>query len=379
MKKYIALLIATTLSINTTNIVFANNLLTNLDRSAAAVELPLLTIEEATRRAISNSLALRAMQDNIILSEESSQRVRDQMFRPMVDVTQVIAWQANLMRAEAARAASLNNIDAQRDTLEFIVHRHFANIVMAENEIILFESSLNLARRDIDIMRVKLELGMVSAAEYNIANLNYEALLNERTALQNALLDAHRELNRLIGLPEDRVHRIEYTVDFEPLPSAFNLVGHISHSVANNVHVVNARGQSATARFEYENHRSQVDMITGMVIPGGPTRTEREIAYTQASRDAREARDRVENMVNDMYNQINSLELSINTLHIQLRLAYAELSLRSALFEAGQITRTELDRLEHNMITLEENIRRLEVNHSLVVMQFLNPNIGVGF
>jgi len=236
-----------------------------------------------------------------------------------------------------------------------------------------------LDRRDLEIIRLKLQLGMMSENQYVLATIGHERLLHDRIALENALLEAHRELNRLMGASVEIIHNLIYDWEFEELPATTNLRGHINFSVDNSPSVVQARRQMEAARFELDNHRPQVDMITGSIIPTGTTRAEREVHYSQASRDVRQARENMENTVIDLYHQIRDTELRLEGLKLQLLTATVNYELNETLYSVGQITRHDLNWLRHNVIALEEQVRRLEVQHTLWVMQFENPNIAVRF
>ena len=347
--------------------------------TAFANELPTLTLEEATRRAINNSTAIRNFQDNITLSRENEQRIRDIFWEtPVWSTSEFVRMQADLMRMDAGRAVNLSSITAQRETLGFIVANHFSNITMAQNELALFDKELALMAQDLEMLRVRQSLGMASQTQLSIAQNGHQQALNNRVNLVSSIDASFRELNRLMGASQGNVYELVFELPFEPLQNVS-----INHYVRlhqnNDVQVEQASRQLSIARFELDNHGLRFDPLTGIVIPGGTTRTEREITVTQANRDLEQARESVENNVIDLYNNILNLQLAIQATSLQINILLQELEVLQVQYYVGHLTRIEIDRAVSEIYNLQETLRRQETNHSLMVMQLTNPNIALGF
>lgn len=345
--------------------------------SVLAAEIPVLTIEEATRLAINNSTAIRNLQDNIALTRENEQRIRDTMWAQQnIQAFEFVQMQANLMRADASRAVHITNLNAQRETLSFIVRQHFSNIILAQKELELSDKDIAIMLQNLEIHRVMSSVGMASDAQLNTILSTYNQALHNRANLVSSLDNAFRELNRLMGTNQNNVYSLVFEPNFQPIGN-ININDYIRLHQNNNSQIENATRQATIASFELEHHGQNFNPITGEVIPGGTTRHEREIAVTQANRNLDQLRETVENNVVTLHNNINNLELQINSAQLQLEILLQELSVLEIQYQVGQVTPITLNRKALEIYRLQETLRRHKVNHSLLVMRLTNPNIVV--
>ena len=347
--------------------------------TAVFANLPNLTIQEATTRAVNNSRGIRNTQDSITLLEEGEQRIREIIWdTPVMPTATFIEMQANMMRLDANRAVSLSSITAQRETLGFIVTNHFANITMAQNELALFEESLLLLERDVASVRLMQNLGMASHAQLDQLLASQRQAENNRVNLELSLDAAFRELNRIMGSRQNERYHLVFEPHFQSV-SALNLTHYIQLHQNNSLQIEQAQNQLRIARFEHDNHAVPFNPITSEVIVGGPTRNERAVAVTQANREVTNAREQVENNVIDLHNNIRNLEIAIESMQLQLGILEQSLAISQLQYSVGHLTAIELNRAKLSLAELQENIRRQQVNHHLMVMQLTNPNIALGF
>ncbi|MCL1936131.1 MAG: TolC family protein [Defluviitaleaceae bacterium] len=340
--------------------------------------VPNLTLEEATRLAINNSTQIRNLESNITLSREGQQRIRDLMWtNPQIPASDFVRMQADMMRLDANRAVSLSSITAQEQTLEFIISNHFANIIMAQNELEIFDKNISLIQRDLNNLRIMQSLGMASNSQIDSVVTSHRQALNNRENLISSIDSAFRELNRLMGTNQNNVYNVIFEPTFNNL-NDINLNEFISRHQNNSVQIENITNQLRIARFELDNHRLDFTPASGMVSLTEPTRSDRELQVTQTNRDLREAREQVENNITDLYNQIINLELTIEGMELQLAILNQEIRVLEVQYEVGQITAIELDRKLLEKENLTENIRRQKTNHYLLLMRLNNPNILVG-
>lgn len=359
---------------------------------AFANEIPTLTTQEATTRAINNSRGIRNTQDSITLISEGEQRIRDIIWdTPSMPAANFLDLQINLMRLDANRAVSLSSINAQRETLGFIVTNHFSNILMAQNELALFDQNLSILERDLIAVQLMQSLGMASTAQLNQITTAQRQAQSNRANLELSLENAFLELNRLMGTPQNQVYNLVFEPEFSSV-AGINLNNYIRLHQGNNIQIANAQNQLTITQFERDNHRLPTQPVMGfdfesmqmvqmgeVVVPGGTTRAEREVAVTQAQREVTNAREQVENNVVDLFNNILNLELAIGSLELQLEILEQNLATQYLQYNVGHITSIELDRGRLALAELDENIRRMKVNHYMLVMQLTNPNIALGF
>ena len=342
-------------------------------------EPPTLSVAQATTRAINNSAAIRNLEDTISLTREGEQRIRDVFWAsPFFSTADFVSMQSTLMRQEAARAVSQESITVQRATLEFLVANHFSNIIMAQNELKLFDENLAIMEQDLNILQVMVSLGMASASQYNLMASGVDQARHSRAQLQTTIDTAFRELNRLMGTSQTNIYNLIFEIEFNPLEE-INLARYIANHTRDNVGILNARNQLSIAQFELNNHTGRFDPITGEVLPDTVTRGEREIFVNQARRDLNDTIQNVENAVADIYTQIRQIELAIEATTIEMAILLLELSVLEVQYYIGHITRLDIDKAYADINRLEEQQRRQKVNHSLLVMQLVNSNIAIGF
>lgn len=334
-----------------------------------------LTINQATSRAIDNSSSIRNIQDNITTSREQEQRLREDLFTSNHNMAAFLSASASLMQSELNRALQLDNIKAQRDNINYIISNQFANIIAAEKALEIHNERLAVEEKELEILKVKVDLGIASQSSYNQANLNYNRSLNTRDSLVNSINEAYRELNRVMGEPLDRKYNLIFDLEYETMGD-INLTAYIDNHRRNSIRVAENRNSVNVAQYQLDNHTLPYDPQTGEVFPGGGTsRDERIASLNIAARNLEDTRKEVENNVVSTYNRINNLEIEIQSSLIQLETLQNELEILNTRLRLGQITQLEVDKHMLNIIDLEERIRQQKANHTLLVMQFQNPNI----
>lgn len=340
-------------------------------------QVPGLTIEEATRKAVRNSSAIRNFEDQIALTEQGDQRVRDAFWGGFGGFSeqQFLNMQTSLLASEAARAVSLAGIDAQRESLNLLITSQFNAIIAAENQLSLFDEDLRLLERNAYIRAVMLELGLASPAEYNNIRADLQATLHRRNTLESDITAGFRELNRLMGTPVDNRYSLIFEPMFEPLPQV-NLPGIIREHKRDGVSAINAREQVRMAQFDLDNHRALVDPFTGAINPGGPTRVEREIALEQAQRNLEDVLLSIENGVTDTYTAIRNMEISIISLGLDIETLRVHQEISEVQYYVGFITSLELETIRHNLANLENALANLKAGHSVNVMRLFNSRLS---
>mgnify|MGYP003623795114 CR=1 FL=1 len=85
----------------------------------------------------------------------------------------MLAAEVKLMNRELSRSLNLKNIEAKKENVEYSIMKYFNTIINAEKTLEVFEEALNIHKKDLDILELKLKLGMVSQLEYDTSALAY--------------------------------------------------------------------------------------------------------------------------------------------------------------------------------------------------------------
>ena len=339
---------------------------------------PTLTVAEATTRAISNSRNLRNSQDQITQLEEQQQRMRETMWdMGSIPHNVFLDMQVGMMQLDAGRAASLSGVNAQRETMTFVVTSLFNSIVQAQNELAQFERNLDIIQRDLTAVRLMQELGMASTVQLDQLLTQQRVAQHNHHNLSLSLEASFRELGRLMG---DR-ETVVYDLIFEPAfvsVADINLDHYIRLHQNNNLQIENAQRQLSIAQFERDNLGLRFDPMTGVADRNVPTRTERDITVSQRNRDVITAREQVEHNIIDLHNDLLGLEITIGSLELQLGLLEQSLAIQELQYSVGQITRLELDRASMSVYELQNTIAQLKGTHHMLRLPLTNPNIMFG-
>lgn len=340
-----------------------------------------LTVETATNNAVRNSRNISQVQYQVELIDISHDRAENIFFNNPMPITfaDIVQRDIRNMQIRANRAFMEENILAQRETLRFVIINHFSNIILAENELALFDAEIEILERELTILRLTYELGMgsyfaVRQAVHNLYIQNHNRLILENTLTQNFI-----ELNRIMGSPSTFRYNVILDEDFAPL-EVININSVISRHDRDNINIRNARRQVDIAEEELRVHNIvyyQINPATGDFMVGQTTRREREIAVTEANRDLSYARETSENRLRDLYATIRRIELDIEGLYLQVELAGMSIELLYEQFAAGQIIRLDIYRANLNLLRLEEALNRLKNTHYILITQFNNPYILV--
>ena len=343
-----------------------------LDKPREALEL-----DTAITLAISNSTTIQNLTENIPQSQTDLNRTEN--LPNFSSLNTIVAWQADVMTQRARVAANIANAAAQRDTLGFIVTQHFANIAQLETNLTLFDQQLDLTEQNLNISRLQSELGIISELDYLLADLSFNELLLNRTNLESAVVQAHMDLNRLLGLDETLIHDITFDPTYELLPPQVNLTGFINTQRQNHINVRQAVALQEVAIFNLENFSLNVT-ADGIIMPGNagaPTRAQRQLELNEATRNVTAARNQITVHLQDTYTAIRELEHNLETAAIELADLKNNLATATVQLEVGSILPITLDNIALQIANKEADIRQMHVNHALLVMQFRNPNILV--
>lgn len=337
-----------------------------------------LTLNRATQMAIQNSNALRNLEDSPALSQVEEERIQTQLNIINAEGFTTHAFvenRANFMRLQAQRTAARENTRALREGMEYLALSHFANILTVQGELAVLDERINVLNKEIEIIELRLSLGLAGQNEYTVAGLNLSRQINERQNLYLALKTAHRELNRLIGTPLDRVHQIVFHMNYQEFNHT-NITGHINTQIAGNPDVRLARALANASLFQLNNFFPPVNPHTGHFIPGGETRTEARLRFAMDARNIRETRHSLEDFMLDTYTSIRNLENAVSASQITLDNLLEQKRLLEERINLGQAAATELIGFDLEILILQEDIRRNQMEHKILVMLFLNPSIA---
>lgn len=338
-----------------------------------------LTVETATNNAVRNSRNIRRVTYDIELVNISYDRAEDMFWSTNTPFTfvDIVNRDIRNMQIRANRAFLEENLEAQRETLRFVITNHFANIISAERELYILQAEISVLQRELNILNLSYELGMGSYFAVRQATHNLNIQTHNREVLQNTINQNFIELNRIMGVGSSLRHRVVLDEEFTPLVVR-NINSIIGTHYRYNINIRNARRRLEIAEEEFNNHHVlsyQINPLTGNFAAGQTTRREREIAVLNAQTELAQIIEDNGHRILDLYTNIQAIELNIQGLYLQKELAQMSIYLLEEQFAAGQIIMLDIYRANLNLLRLEEGLERLKNTHYILVMQFNNPYI----
>jgi len=341
----------------------------------AGAELRTLTVEEAARRAVSNNSAIANAQDSESVADERISRAQEAVWDSVIDA-QLTDASANLRSAELARSLNIRDIQARQQYVEFRITRDFNTILNMQADLALAQENLALAERELVIARLRLSLGVISERDYEAAEQDVTRIQSNIEVLNISIGNEFRSLNNSMGAGLnnlDTQYELELELAYEPL-GRVNLNQHAQMFERESLAVQVAANNVEVAGYRVDYFATPFNPLTGQIVPA-PTLEEVIVSLNRESRGLTDARQGMQVGAVDMYNGLRELEIHVRALELELSHAERQLETLQTMYKIGRITQIEVDRVEFQISSLENNLRRLKNEHTLLVMIFNNPNL----
>ena len=363
----------------TLGLTFAFGIFGAVGLAASEDTVPVLTVEEAARRAIRNNAAIANAEDDESVADEVVRRAQDFVFDARTDHDLTNAM-VGLMNAELSRSLNLRDINAQKENVEFQIMRYFNTILNMEADLALSLDNLEIARRDLLISRLKLSLGMVSELDYEAADLAVIRIETNIERMQSSIAGAFRDLNSFMGATGINLNQkyiLSLELYYEPLEPV-NLSRHADTFVRESLVVQRAQNAADIAAYRVDFFFTPHNPLTGVIPTGYITYDERVVELNHALRNLSNTRQRVREGVISSYSNLRDLELNIRATTIELERLIRQLEVSETMLELGRITPVEVDRLRFEIASMENSLAQAKNNHTILSIAFNNPLIMMG-
>ena len=321
---------------------------------------PELTVNEAVNRAMQRSSELKTINENIELIDMKRPLLAESATDPLNPL--IVASGAAYMQAEMQRASMSGSAATMRQIIEMSIIRYFSTVVLVERDLELYDINLGLTKKNIEIMKVRAELGHISISAYETAKIDYEKALANRAEKQKTADEAYRALNQVMGAGLENKYQLILDIEYKQLKER-NLTGYIGDSVKNSRKIKDKEYELQIAEYNERHHN------------GSGSAEERTITVEQIKREIAEIKKDLEEKLRASYNDIKSLQLAYEINMMELGGMYMQLEIKKTQLELGRITRLDVDAYEYQIALLEYRISAQVYEHYLSVMQFENPEL----
>ena len=374
MKKIISLALAAALLLQSVT-VFGAALSTS---KAADPARPVLTVKQATDKAITNNSSIKNAVDSESLGDETIKKATDALYDAYTNAA-IVGAEIGLMNAEMSRALNIQDITAKKENVEYQISKYFNTIINSEKDVLLFDESLEIAKKDLAIAKLKLSLGMISQLDYDTASLDFEKIVNARETKLRAIDSAYRDLNSYMGEALDKRFTLELILPYKEVGSV-NLNTYADQFVKDSLTIKEIENYAKLAEYSVDNYTTPYNPLTGEIIESAAVKSYDALVVSQneALRALTDAKKSVRNAVIATYSGLKDMEIGIKVSEIDIEKAKMKLVTMEKMLELGQVTNLDVSKLKYDIHSKELALEESKNTYALTLIAFSNPNLLIG-
>ena len=340
-------------------------IMTGLCRNVPAAEKKpeRLSVDLAVKRAIAANTGIKNYDDNTKLSNDSLKALKDELLNEL-DWAKCLSLLSRIMQAEAQMDVDGKENESAKQNLTLSVTKFFAAVIKEEKSLELYDQNMLLEKKQLEIAKVKLGLGMLSRYDYDNQVNACKQKENEREAKVAAIEDAYVSLNKTMGSSVRNRYELMLEYEYETIGER-NLSYDISNAIELNTSIMSQQNKIDTINYNLENY-DDLELTE--------SKESLEITREQTYRAIADTKANVEQKVIQSYNTIKSQETQYETYLLKLESLNSQLVLKEKQLELGKTTQLEVDKQKYSIAEQEESIRSLVVNHAINIIQFKMPN-----
>lgn len=340
---------------------------------------PTITYEEAVKKALDNSLALKNIEENIKIAEEQQEDARSAVVvnRPptndytspeavfVADASHIVSLIASIQADYGAKAAKYQK-EIQEGVIRYQVRAGFDSIQGLKRDTAVLSKSVELSEIQLNIVRQKAQLGMESEFNKNKAEEEYSVQLKQLDSLKKSLDNEYIKINKIIGINENEKYSLEYDLEFIPIElDEPKLNAYIQRSLVNDPSILLKKEEVRLA--EYNLHLYTGDTMTN------DSYDIRKSRLQQAINEERLAKDNLSEKIRITYNQIKQLEEQYEMDQSALKQAQEQYKILKTQYDLGMIIEANLKQGELALLSAQANLEKTIINHEKLTYLFNNP------
>lgn len=331
--------------------------------SSVQSETSELSFDDAVKKAVRYSKELKNIEENTVIAEEDAVSTRQSVVTAsetsdIVDLA--VKLKETLNKVEQYKMSS----DVEKASIEYSVADFFVSVINSEKSVELYEKELELKKRNIEISATKAKLGKISQNEYDNEVLEYNKKLKEIENLEMELEEAYIQLNKVLGESDfNKKYNLSWNVSYEELGEA-NLDGVITRALGNCYSIKEKEDAVTLAKYNLNSYTSDEN-----------NKITKQYSYNKAVRSLEDAKISLKQKIITTYNSIIKIENEYKANIIELENMKKQLEIKFVQLRLNKITQIEYDEYVYDIESLENTLKKQIYNHTLLVMQFENPDL----
>ena len=214
----------------------------------------ILTVEEATKKAIDFSRTIKKNNENINITDDGLSTTINQL-KASSESADIINLNVKLKEAYKNIATYTANNEIEKEKLELNIIEIFSDIIKAENELDLFEKDIAIKEKELKVTEVKAAIGKISKLEYDSAVLSYNNSLSELSDKKKAIEKAYTQLNKILGIEDSEKYSVSLDISYEPLED-YDLDYEISRAVSTNQNIKDIEKTMEITKYQLDKNMS---------------------------------------------------------------------------------------------------------------------------
>lgn len=337
------------------------NIYTNVNNS----DVEHFSFEDALDRAVRANRTLKNLDDT--LRELNARRDIATTQRELangVSEDVFISALRNVINIDNSMISSRAQQRVIRETIEFTLSNYISSIAQSELDIQLFEESIKLTESEVEVMKLRNSLGLISDIELNTAYKNLQESNATLEIMRNNFETQRQTLNVLLGIDVNRNIRVEYDPYENPI-FINNLETFVLGRVEEDPTIERLRMDFEQAEFKFNNRLSSE---LGIEIRN---------QMNSISRELEERKDNIGKTVRNAFNSLQNLEQNRATLELRLQEANDRYNVARVNFEAGLITENELNQAKLAILSIRIDMEKIKYDYGITKLILRQPYLSM--
>lgn len=256
--------------------------------------------------------------------------------------------------------------EIMKSSIEGNVRSYFSAIKMGEMSIALKEEEIKLAKKNLDAMSKKLELGLESQYNYDNKEKEYNQLTTTLDETKRALEAYNLSLSRLLSKTTVTTdYQIEYNIEYVPVKLAADINTHATMLVNIDPSIKKAQLEVEKAEFNFSN-----------VGKDDADYDDVERAVDKAKRNVNDTINKLDETIKTTYTNLKNQENTYNKAVKDLETARKNYKLAKVKFNIGSISRLDLDNSKYAVMAAEVALQNAIYKYDNLKFTMKYPYLG---
>ncbi|MDF2595837.1 MAG: putative multidrug efflux pump, outer membrane protein [Clostridia bacterium] len=307
-----------------------------------AEEKPILYLEEAVKAGLtySNQLSLNAKERELLKERlKTSQNDAYEIYQSIY----------------LEKAKSENQTEILKDRITYDITSRYYHLVLAEEELAYLDEAISVQAKELEIMRIKKEMGVTTSIDYENLQTALQDLKNNKQAKLDVLSN-DKSYFKLITGKDAEVYSLQNNLAYELYRVPGNADRYIDTIIEKYL-----RYDKDLAEFAKEHV-----IIAGMQPVFYAEYLEKKYTADKGLSALEDIKKGMKEALMDSYSSLMSLEEQMSALQTKRSLLEKQLGILKVQYESGVATRLEYDKLNLGLGEIDLQLNKLITQYNLL-------------